>query len=143
MKLLSRIALLFVVVPLLILLARGELFSRSPVVILAQIAALALLVWARTIFPKGQFRPAPTPPGGPLLTRGPYRLIRHPMYAGAMLLLWSSILGHWSPFNAVLGLVGSIVVAIRITDEERALFAGFPEYAEYARRTKRLVPYVF
>jgi hypothetical protein len=50
MKLFSRIALLFVVVPLLILLVRGELFSPSPLVILAQVVALAVLVWARTIF---------------------------------------------------------------------------------------------
>lgn len=143
MRLLSRIAPLFVVVPLLILLLRSELFSRSPLVILAQVAALALLVWARTSFPKGQFRAMPTPAGGRLLTRGPYRFVRHPMYAGVMLLLWSSVLGHWSLFNAALAVVASVAVGVRIVDEERALREHYHEYAKYSRVTKRLVPYLF
>jgi protein-S-isoprenylcysteine O-methyltransferase len=124
------------------LLVRGELFSRSPWVILGQVAALALMVWARTTFHAGQFRVVPAPAGGPLLTRGPYRFIRHPMYAGAMLLVWSSVLGHRSMINAGLALLATAAMLIRVADEERALRAHFPDYPEYARRTKRLIPYI-
>ena len=140
MKRLSRIAGLLVLLALLLLLARGQLLSRSPVVILAQVTALVVLVWARRSFQAGQFRVTPAPSGGPLLTSGPYRFIRHPMYAGALLLLWSSVLGHWSVPNAVLALVVSGVTTVRVMDEERALREHFPGYAEYCRRTKRFVP---
>ena len=143
MRLLSRIAGIFPLLLLLILLVRGELFSRSPLVILGQVAALALLVWARTTFNPGQFRVVPAPAGGPLLIRGPYRFLRHPMYAGAMLLLWSSVLGHWSMVCGALALMASAAVAVRIIDEERALRERFPEYSEYSRKTRRLIPYVF
>ena len=143
MSRISRIAGLFLLLVLLVLLIRGDLLSRSPWVILGQMAAVLLMVWARRSFHAGQFRVTPAPSAsGLLLTRGPYRLIRHPMYAGALLLLWSSALGHWSRVNALLALVASAAVLIRISDEERALRAHFPDYAEYSRRTKRLIPYL-
>ena len=143
MKLLSRVAGLLVLLVLLILILRGDLFSRSPLVILAQIAALALAAWARRSFQAGQFRVAPAPGAGPLLRAGPYRFVRHPMYAGALLLIWAGVLGHWSLGNAALGLVAVAAVGIRIVDEERGLREHFPDYPEYCRRTKRLVPGVF
>ena len=62
---------------------------------------MALLVWARVSFSQGQFRVVPAPAGGPMLIRGPYRFLRHPMYAGALLLLWSSVLGHWPLYGAL------------------------------------------
>jgi protein-S-isoprenylcysteine O-methyltransferase Ste14 len=65
------------------------------------------------------------------------------MYAGAMLLLWASVLGHWSLVCGALALMASAAVAVRIMDEERALRERFPEYSEYSRKTRRLVPYVF
>jgi protein-S-isoprenylcysteine O-methyltransferase Ste14 len=143
MKLISRIAGLFILLLLLMLLVRGDLFSRSPLVILGQVAALGLLVWARASFNPGQFRVVPAPAEGPLLIRGPYRFLRHPMYAGASLLLWSSILGHWSWLYGALALTASAGVAVRIIDEERALREHFPGYAEYSQRIRRLIPYVF
>lgn len=142
MRLISRIAGLFVLLPLLIMLLRGDIFSRSPLVILGQLVSLALLVWARASFNQGQFRVVPAPAGGPLLIRGPYRFLRHPMYAGALLLLWSSVLGHRSLLYVALALAALGAVAVRIIDEERALLKHYPEYTEYSRRTKRLIPFL-
>lgn len=143
MKVISRIAGLLVLLALLMLLIRGDLFSRSPLVITGQVVGLLLPVWARRSFHAGQFRVIAAPAGGPLLTQGPYRYIRHPMYAGALLLLWSTVLGHWSLTNAALAVTATAATGVRIHDEERALSEHFPGYADYCRRTKRLVPYVF
>jgi len=143
MRVISRIAGLLVLLALLMLLIRGDLLSRSPLVILGQVVGVLLPVWARTSFHAGQFRVVATPSGGPLLTHGPYRYIRHPMYAGALLLLWSTVLGHWSLVNAALAVTATAATAVRIRDEERALREHFPRYADYCQRTKRLVPYVF
>jgi protein-S-isoprenylcysteine O-methyltransferase Ste14 len=95
MRLISRIAGLFVLLPLVVLLLRGDLLSRSPLVILGQVVSLALLVWARVSFRHGQFRVVPAPAGGPLLIRGPYRFLRHPMYTGALLLCTSFGRVYW------------------------------------------------
>ena len=64
-------------------------------------------------------------------------------YAGALLLLWASVMGHWTWANGFLALIVSGAVAVRIWDEERELRQHFRGYEEYSRRTKRLVPGLF
>ena len=77
-----------------------------------------------------------------MISTGPYRFIRHPMYAAAILLIWSSAPGHFSIMTAIVGLVVTLSVCPRIVAEEQLLRMRFPEYAEYARATKRIIPFV-
>jgi protein-S-isoprenylcysteine O-methyltransferase len=142
MKLLSKLAFPVLLAGLVFLAVRGSLFSRSPIVIVLQLLALAINAAARRAFPAGQFRVMAEPGPGEMLRRGPYRLIRHPMYAGALLFLWTGIVAHWSVVPVVVGLVISALGAIRVADEERVLRARFPDYGEYARGTKRVIPFV-
>ena len=142
LKICSRIALLVVGLGLLSLVLMRSLVSPSPVVTACQLAALALGVWARASFPSGSFGVTAVPVGTATIHRGPYRLIRHPMYAAALLLIWASIFGHLSPATAAVGVVVTAVAACRIVDEERLLRARFPDYAEYARSTRMLVPFL-
>ena len=142
MNLISRFALPIVVLAILVLLVRNSLLSSSPFVIAAQLLAVALSVWARASFGTGQFRVTAEPSEGGLLNRGPYRIIRHPMYAAAMLFIWASILGHWSLVNAIIGLAVTGVTAIRIVKEEQVLRQRYPEYSEYSRNTKQVIPYL-
>jgi protein-S-isoprenylcysteine O-methyltransferase Ste14 len=142
MKLLSKLSFPVLLLGLLFLAVRGSLFSRSPIVIVLQLLALALNVSARRAFAANQFRVMAEPGPGAVLRRGPYRLIRHPMYAGALLFLWTGIVAHWSLVPVVVGLVATLLGAIRVVDEERRLAARFPDYAAYAERTKRIIPFV-
>jgi protein-S-isoprenylcysteine O-methyltransferase len=80
-----------------------------------------------------------------LITTGPYRLLRHPSYAGSLLTLagLGLALGNWlSLLSAVLGaLLGFIR---RIPIEEAVLQARFgAEYTAYTQRTWRLVPFMW
>ena len=142
MKQISKFALLILVVAILYLLISGNLLSSSPFVIAAQLSAVALSIWARRSFQAGQFSIHAEPKAGQLVAKGPYKFIRHPMYAAALLLIWSSILGHISPVNIVIGVIVTCEVAIRIVTEEEYLRAQYPEYAEYSRKTKRIIPYI-
>lgn len=142
MKLISKFALLIIILAILYFLISGNLFSSSPFVIAGQVLAVALSIWARRSFQAGQFSIHAEPEKGNLLLTGPYQVIRHPMYASALLLIWSTILGHWSIVNAVIGLIVISVIAIRITTEEQFLQASYPDYAEYSRNTKRLIPFI-
>jgi len=80
-----------------------------------------------------------------VIDTGPYRLIRHPAYTGSLLsFLGIGICGGNAA--ALLVLVAPIALAFlrRIAIEEAALVAALGrDYADYASRTKRLIPYVY
>jgi len=143
LTIISKFSSLFMLAGVLLLLVRGDLFSWSPLVIIAQVGALALAIWARRTFAKDQFSTHPQPAAGPMINAGPYKYIRHPMYAAALLLLWSGILSHLSLINLLIGLVVTFTTAIRIINEERLLSEHFPDYAQYAGKTKRLIPGIY
>ena len=75
---------------------------------------------------------------------GPYRLIRHPGYAGS-LLVWSGFAltsGSLPVVAVVTGLLGR-AYRRRIAAEEVLLRRDLPGYGGYCRRTKRLVPFIW
>ena len=76
-----------------------------------------------------------------LVTRGPYRLVRHPLYLGELTAALGIVVGarRWAPALAA-WLVCLGLQLVRTRYEERSLRAEFPEYAPYADRTKRLIP---
>ena len=79
-----------------------------------------------------------------VITSGPYRLVRHPMYAGAILLLLFAplALGSWVALPFPLPLI--LVVAIRSVEEEKFLRANLGGYAAYCQKVRyRLVPYIW
>jgi protein-S-isoprenylcysteine O-methyltransferase Ste14 len=79
-----------------------------------------------------------------VVSRGPYAIVRHPMYASALLYLVGTPLAlgsYWGliPIAAILPLV-----VWRLLDEERLLARRLPGYGEYQRRVRhRLVPFVW
>ena len=141
-KIISKVALLVLVVAILYLLLSGNFFSLSPFVIAGQLLAVALSAWARRSFQSGQFSIHAEPTKGVMLRTGPYQVIRHPMYAAALLLIWSSVFGHLSLVTVIIGFIVTFVTAIRIVTEDRFLLTHFPEYAEYSRSTKRIIPFL-
>jgi protein-S-isoprenylcysteine O-methyltransferase Ste14 len=124
------------------LVFRGAILGTGPVSISLQAAGIALMLWARLTFGLRSFHYAANTTQGGLVTRGPYRYIRNPIYAAAWLVIWTGVAVHWSPINAMLGAVVAAMLIVRIACEEQLLRAAYPEYAEYARKTARLVPFV-
>lgn len=141
-KIISQFAVIAPLLALAALLLQQSLFSRLPLVIAAQAVAVGLAIWARRSFATGQFRVSAEPASGGLIKIGPFQVIRHPMYTAALLFVWAAILGHWSTANAFIGVALVLVVVIRIPIDERLIQARYPEYAEYARATKRVIPFL-
>jgi protein-S-isoprenylcysteine O-methyltransferase Ste14 len=138
----SPAPLIVVISAIAVLAAGGNLFAASVPVIAFQVIAVALSVWSRRSFPKGAFRVAAAPGADSIIRRGPYRFIRHPMYAAVLLFIWTAVLSHRSLFTVTVGAIVTLVVATRVVAEERVLRARYPDYADYARSTKAIVPFI-
>jgi protein-S-isoprenylcysteine O-methyltransferase Ste14 len=75
-----------------------------------------------------------------LVTAGPYRLIRHPLYACEAVMLAGIILRNPSGLALLVAAIALCFQYLRIRNEEAVLRATFPEYAAYARQTPMLLP---
>ena len=143
LRTLSILGLVLMAGGLLGLWATHSLFSAQPVVIGVQVGAVALVLWARVTFGKRSFHAAANPTAGGLVTTGPYRYIRHPIYTAACLFGLPGILAHLSWRSAGLGLLLVAGGLIRMLCEERLVVQAYPEYREYASTTKRMLPGLF
>ena len=82
--------------------------------------------------------------GQTVVSTGPYAVVRHPMYAGALPLLIGMplALGSWSGLFALVLFVPALIW--RLIDEERFLHEHLPGYTEYTRQVRyRLLPFVW
>ena len=139
----SALPLVLVVAAIAALAVTGNLLSASPFVIAAQVAAIGLNVWARRSFNAGTFRVSAAPGGTAIIRRGPYGVIRHPMYSAVLLFVWAAVLSHVSALTLTIGAAVTVIAVTRVFTEERLLRAQYPDYEDYSRSTKALVPYVF
>ena len=143
LKSLSIIGYMGMIGGLLGLLATRNLFSSSPLVISLQVVAVLLFLWARVTFGRRSYHVVADPTEGGIVTGGPYRYIRHPIYAAFCLFTWAGIAAHWSWSSGLCGglILGSAVM--RIFCEEALVQARYPEYARYKATTWRMIPYVY
>jgi protein-S-isoprenylcysteine O-methyltransferase Ste14 len=114
--------------------------TPEAVVLLGEIVAIASCAWllASVCFLGRNFGVLPEARG--LVTTGPYRVVRHPVYLGEIGACIGLALAAPSPTNALV--LGALILAqtVRMRLEERALSDAFSEYPAYARRTPRLAP---
>ncbi|HUE35254.1 MAG TPA: isoprenylcysteine carboxylmethyltransferase family protein [Mycobacterium sp.] len=82
--------------------------------------------------------------GQKLASRGLYKLVRHPMYAGSLILMVGIPLALGSYWGLIVLILGLLVLVFRIRDEEKMLNQELAGYSEYAQRVRyRLMPYVW
>jgi protein-S-isoprenylcysteine O-methyltransferase Ste14 len=109
----------------------------------ACIAGLVFCIWARLILGRNWSGAITLKEDHELIERGPYRIVRHPIYTGLLVMFFATAI-----FSARIGgLLGLPLVFasfwMKLRDEERLMLKQFPDqYAAYERRTKRLIPFV-
>jgi len=82
--------------------------------------------------------------GQKVISTGLYGVVRHPMYAGAVLLFFSAPLLLGSVYGLALGVVLIITIATRSVEEEAMLAQELDGYRDYMQRVKsRIIPFVF
>lgn len=78
-----------------------------------------------------------------LVTHGPYRFLRHPLYFFEMLAVFGVVIQRVQPWAALVFLAEITLILVRIGYEERALSDAFPNYAAYAANRPRIVPGIY
>jgi protein-S-isoprenylcysteine O-methyltransferase Ste14 len=82
--------------------------------------------------------------GQKLATHGLYKLVRHPMYATALIMMVGMPLALGSYWGLLFLIPGLAILVFRILDEEKMLTQELAGYSEYTQRVRyRLVPYVW
>jgi protein-S-isoprenylcysteine O-methyltransferase Ste14 len=76
-----------------------------------------------------------------LVTHGPYRFVRHPLYVCEELAVIGTFIQVISPLAIVVFIMHGVFQIRGMLNEETVLEETFPEYADYARRTPRLIPF--
>ncbi len=106
------------------------------------LSGLGLAVWARIHLGRNWGMPMTEKAEPELVTSGPYRLVRHPIYSGILLGMLGTALATNLYWLIALGAALAYFV-YSATVEERLLTASFPDaYPSYRTRTKMLIPFV-
>jgi len=106
------------------------------------VLGLGFTIWARSTLAGNWSSDVRFKQGHELVQGGPYRFVRHPIYTGILLMCLAppiqfGRLHHW---------VGTLIICIglwiKLKQEEKVMMQHFPEYAEYRKRVKALVPFI-
>lgn len=116
----------------------GDALSNALVLagILIGVAAVATMRFRFSVLPEVRADQA-------LFTGGPYAYVRHPMYTAVLLVTLGFVLNQPDAVSILLWLALAVDLRVKLGHEERALAAHFPDYAAYAARTRRLIPWVY
>lgn len=112
----------------------------------ASLLATGLLLgfWALLKMQRSRFRFLPEPHhDARLITGGPYRYIRHPMYSAVILITAGMLLIHMTNLRLCAGGFLFLVLHLKIQREEHLLDKQFPAYAGYRDKTWRLFPFLY
>lgn len=114
------------------------------IVVILCVAGLAFAFWARLTLGRNWSGTITFKEGHQLVVRGPYRIVRHPIYTAilTMLLATTILIGRPSAFLGLALMFASFWIKLR--REEKLMLQEFPDqYADYQRRVKRIVPFAF
>jgi protein-S-isoprenylcysteine O-methyltransferase Ste14 len=107
------------------------------------VCGVSFCVWARAVLGRNWSGTVTLKENHELIVRGPYQLVRHPIYTG----LISMLIGTWLELGYLGGLIGVIFVIvslwIKLSGEEEVMVRQFPDqYPPYRERVKRIIPFV-
>lgn len=106
--------------------------------------AVALGLWTLFHNRPGNFNIRPEPKASArLVTSGPYRFVRNPMYSALLLFAAAEVVAYADPWKIACWLALALVLVAKVMLEERGLRERHAGYAAYAKRVRRFIPGLF
>jgi protein-S-isoprenylcysteine O-methyltransferase Ste14 len=140
----SLILIAIQLVTLLYLFITGPLIPSDPIIFLIFIAGIALGLWAAYSFRTTKFTWLPEiPENAALVTAGPYRIIRHPMYTAVILITAALLINEPSAPRLIVWVILLADLLYKTMLEESYLHHHFKQYGEYVVNTQRLIPFLY
>jgi protein-S-isoprenylcysteine O-methyltransferase Ste14 len=107
------------------------------------LCGLGFCLWARAVLGRNWSGTVTLKENHELIVRGPYRLVRHPIYTGLLAMLTAA----WMEQGHIAGFIGLVLAFasfwIKSNDEEEVMRKQFPkQYADYQQRVKRVIPFL-
>jgi protein-S-isoprenylcysteine O-methyltransferase Ste14 len=125
------------------ILLSGAVIPNAIVDIMVQVFGLLLIIWAAVTIKMNKDKQTQTLPKGYFfLTKGPYEIIRHPVYAGYLLIMISICEVEFTFLRFIALIILCAAVMLKIIREEYTMTQVVPEYKEYKLKTKAIIPYV-
>lgn len=138
----SVAGLLIAIASLVVLTIQKSFFAEGVIAIAVQVIAVVLMLWARLTFGTRSFHASADPTAGGLVTTGPYKYLRHPIYAAVIYFACAGILSHISVINIALGMALIAGLSVRMVAEEHLVVKQYPDYKSYSAKTKRIIPFI-
>ena len=127
-----------------LLVVTGPVIPQKFPALVLLCAGVALILWAIGMIGFYNLRIEPeVSQHAKLITRGPFAVIRHPMYSGGILISTAWVSNEFSVLRLIIAVILVTDFMVKLRYEEGLLKARFPEYGTYMKGTKRLVPFVY
>jgi len=112
--------------------------------LIIQIFGIVLGIWGILIMRVSDFNIQPEVKSSSLITTGPYKWIRNPMYVAVILFYLPIVIKHFKWINSLVFMALLITLLLKIKSEEEFLLERFgKDYSDYKKETKRFIPFIF
>jgi protein-S-isoprenylcysteine O-methyltransferase Ste14 len=144
MKIKSIILVIVQVATIVFIFLTGKAYCSNYALMVFQLLGLALLIWTWINLRPGKFNIMPDAmKKASLVTSGPFRFIRHPMYLSLFMYFLPLVIEYYTWIRLAVLLVFTANMVIKMYYEEKLLQQKFIEYADYMKHSKRLIPFIY
>lgn len=127
-----------------IIVFSGPLIPGDPLLLGLELAGVFLGLWAIWIMQIGNFNITPDViRNGRMVAEGPYKYIRHPMYAAVLLVSLAMILDFPGILRIASWILLLIDLLLKMDYEEKLLRNHYEGYARYQQQTRRIIPFIY